>query len=146
MKEEKETVITKENMVPNEPNAAILIDALQNIGYDNISAITDIVDNSIDAGATKIQIKLEKDKENLKIMIIDNGKGMTKEILNQALKLGSDTLHDGISDLGKFGMGLSTAGLALANKTTVFTRNADENIVYKSMTDVNIIKKRKCIC
>ena len=141
MKEEKETVITKENMVPNEPNAAILIDALQNIGYDNISAITDIVDNSIDAGASKIEIKLEKDKENLKIMIIDNGKGMTKEILNQALKLGSDTLHDGISDLGKFGMGLSTAGLALANKTTVFTRNADENIVYKSMTDVNIIKK-----
>lgn len=141
MKEERKEVITEENMVPNEPNAAILIDALQNIGYDNISAITDIVDNSIDAGATKIQIKLEKEKEDLKIMIIDNGKGMTKEILNQALKLGSDTLHDGISDLGKFGMGLSTAGLALANKTTVFTRNVDENIVYKSMTDVNIIKR-----
>ena len=38
-------------------------------------------------------------------------------------------------------MGLSTAGLALANKTTVFTRNVDENIIYKSMTDVNVIKK-----
>ena len=141
MKEEKNELITKENIVPNEPNAAILIDALQNIGYDNISAITDIVDNSIDAGATKIQIQLEKEKDGLKIMIIDNGKGMTKEILNQALKLGSDTLHDGISDLGKFGMGLSTAGLALVNRTTVFTRNADENIIYKSMTDVNVIKK-----
>ena len=141
MKKEKKEVITKENMVPNEPNAAILIDALQNIGYDNISAITDIVDNSIDAGATKIHIQLEKEKDGFKIMIIDNGKGMTKEVLDQALKLGSDTLHDGLSDLGKFGMGLSTAGLALANKTTVFTRNADENVVYKSMTDVNIIKK-----
>lgn len=141
MKEEKKVVSTKENMVPNEPNAAILIDALQNIGYDNISAITDIVDNSIDAGATKIQIQLENENEGLKIMIIDNGKGMTKETLDQALKLGSDTLHDGISDLGKFGMGLSTAGLALANKTTVFTRSIDENIIYKSMTDVNVIKK-----
>ena len=141
MNEKRNVAVTKENMVPNEPNAAILIDALQNIGYDNISAITDIVDNSIDAGATKIQIELEKNKDGLKIMIIDNGKGMTKEILDQALKLGSDTLHDGLSDLGKFGMGLSTAGLALANKTTVFTRNADENIIYKSMTDVNIIKK-----
>ena len=68
-----------EVMVPNEPNAAILIDALQNIGYDNISAITDIVDNSIDAGATKIQIQLTKEKDGLKIMFIDNGKGMTKE-------------------------------------------------------------------
>lgn len=143
MKEERKVEITKENMVPNEPNAGILIDALQNIGYDNISAIADIVDNSIDAGATKIQIQIDKgkEKEDLKITIIDNGKGMTKEILDQALRLGSDTLHDGISDLGKFGMGLSTAGLALANKTTVLTKNADEKIVYKSMTDVNAIKK-----
>lgn len=142
MKEEKISVITKENMVPNEPNAAILIDALQNIGYDNISAITDIVDNSIDAGATKVQIQIEKENGGLKIMIIDNGKGMTKEILDQALKLGSDTIHSGFSDLGKFGMGLSTAGLALANKTTVLTRSTDENIIYKSMTDVNIIKEK----
>ena len=140
MKEQNLT-ITKENMVSNEPNAAILIDALQNIGYDNISAITDIVDNSIDAGATKIQIQLEKGNSGFKIMIIDNGKGMTKQTLDQALKLGSDTLHGGISDLGKFGMGLSTAGLALANRTTVFTRNTDENIIYKSMTDVNMIKQ-----
>lgn len=141
MNKEKNKLFTNENMVSNEPNAAILIDALQNIGYDNISAITDIVDNSIDAGATKIHIQLEKEKTGFKIMIIDNGKGMTKEILDQALKLGSDTFHDGISDLGKFGMGLSTAGLALANKTTVFTRSTEENIIYKSMTDVNVIKE-----
>ena len=140
MNEERKEEFTKENMVPNEPHAAILIDALQNIGYDNISAITDIVDNSIDAGSTKIHIQLEKENESLKITIIDNGKGMTKDVLDEALKLGSDTLHDGLSDLGKFGMGLSTAGLALANKTTVFTKNADEDIVYKSMTDVNTIK------
>ncbi len=141
MNEKRKEEFTKENMVSNEPNAAILIDALQNIGYDNISAITDIVDNSIDAGATKIHIQLEKEKESLKIMIVDNGKGMTKDVLDQALRLGSDTLHDGLSDLGKFGMGLSTAGLALANRTTVFTKSTEENIIYKSMTDVNIIKR-----
>ncbi len=82
MNEERKEVFTKEKMVPNEANAAILIDALQNIGYDNISAITDIIDNSIDADATKIHIQLEKEKESLKIMIIDNGKGMTKDVLN----------------------------------------------------------------
>lgn len=141
MNEENKEMYTNENMVSNEPNAAILIDALQNIGYDNISAITDIVDNSIDAGATKIQILIDKDNSNFRITVVDNGKGMTREVLDQALKLGSDTLHDGISDLGKFGMGLSTAGLALANRTIVFTRSTDENIIYKSMTDVNIIKE-----
>ena len=69
MKEEK-VAITKENMVPNEPNAAILIDALQNIGYDNISAITDIVDNSIDAGATKIQIQPPTLTSTLKLLLL----------------------------------------------------------------------------
>ncbi len=50
-------------------------------------------------------------------------------------------MHDALSDLEKFGMGLSTAGFALANRTTVFTRSTDENIVYKSMTDINTIKR-----
>lgn len=43
MKKESETLYTNEDIVENKPNAAILIDALQNIGYDNISAIADIV-------------------------------------------------------------------------------------------------------
>ena len=142
MNNEKGAMYTNENMVPNEPNAAILIEALQNIGYNNVTAIADIIDNSIDAGATKIQILIEQDKDNFRITIADNGKGMTREILDQALKLGSDTAHEGISGLGKYGMGLSTAGLALANKTTVLTRSAEENIIYKSITDVNVIKKQ----
>lgn len=142
MKKESETLYTNEDIVENKPNAAILIDALQNIGYDNISAIADIVDNSIDAGATKIQILIDKEEKNFRITIVDNGKGMTKEVLDQALKLGSDTMHDGLSDLGKFGMGLSTAGLALANKTIVITRSTEEHVIYKSMTDVNMIKEK----
>ena len=146
MEKKENSMFTNEELVDNEPNAAILIDALQNIGYDNISAIADIVDNSIDAEATKIQIKLEKGKEFLRIMIVDNGVGMTYETLDQALKLGSETFHDGLSDLGKYGMGLSTAGLALARKTIVYTRNSDENVVYTSMTDVDIIKEQNRFC
>ena len=50
----RENIIMKgENLVPNEPNARILISALQHIGYDDISAITDIIDNSIEFYAVK---------------------------------------------------------------------------------------------
>lgn len=140
----KENIIMKgENLVPNEPNARILISALQHIGYDDISAIVDIIDNSIDANATKIKIFIDKDEnKKIRITIADNGQGMDKETLDEALKLGSNTIHEDIADLGKFGMGLSTAGLALANQTIVLTKNAESQEILKSKTDVNIIKEK----
>uniref|UniRef100_A0A7V1EIC0 histidine kinase n=1 Tax=candidate division WOR-3 bacterium TaxID=2052148 RepID=A0A7V1EIC0_UNCW3 len=49
--------------------------------------ILDIVENSIDAGATKIEIMIDEDIEHnqLKIKIKDNGKGMDKETLKKVL-------------------------------------------------------------
>ena len=140
----KENSIMKgEKLVANEPNARILISALQHIGYDDISAIADIIDNSIDANATEIKIFIDKDENNkIKITIVDNGQGMDRATLDEALKLGSNTIHEDIADLGKFGMGLSTAGLALANKTIVLTKNAESSKILKSKTDVNIIKEK----
>lgn len=144
---ESKKSITKEKMknelVPNKPNAKILVSALQYIGYDEVSAISDIIDNSIDADATEIRVFIDKDEnKKIRITISDNGMGMDYNTLDEALKLGSNTSHDDISDLGKFGMGLSTAGLALANRTVVFTKNVTEENIYKSVTDVDVIKEQ----
>ena len=80
-KQKEENIITEEGkLVQNEPNARILISALQHIGYDDVSAIADIIDNSIDANATKIKIYIEKDKNGkIEIKIIDKGNGRNKE-------------------------------------------------------------------
>lgn len=140
----KENIIMKgENFVPNEPNARILISALQHIGYDDISAIADIVDNSIDANATEIKLYIDKDEnQKIRITVVDNGQGMDRKTLDEALKLGSDTAHDDIGDLGKYGMGLSTAGLALANRTIVLTKNTESSEILKSETDVKTMKEK----
>lgn len=126
---------------PNNPNAKILIYAMQHLGYDNYVALCDIIDNSIDANATKIKVFITNKNDNFQIIILDNGCGMSKDTLDEALKFGSDSSHDEISDLGKYGMGLSTAGLSLADKTTVLTLNEESGVIYKSATDVEIIKK-----
>ncbi len=126
---------------PNNPNADILIYAMQHLGYDNYVALCDIIDNSIDAGATSVKIYISSSNKLFQIIIVDNGCGMTKEILDEALKLGSNTKHNDLSDLGKFGMGLSTAGLSLADVTTVLTKTADSDVVHKSVTNVDVIKK-----
>lgn len=120
----------------NEPNAGILIYALQHLGYKNDVALCDIIDNSIDAGATVIQLEITSDK----ILIIDNGCGMDEETLNEALRLGSDVVRDDASCLGKFGMGLSTASMSIANKTTVLTKTSKSDEVLRTCVNINAIK------
>lgn len=125
----------------NDPNAKILIYAMQHLGYDNYVALCDIIDNSIDANASEIKIYVSSKNNNFQIIVQDNGCGMDLKTLDEALKFGSDCPHDEMSDLGKYGMGLSTAGLALADKTTVLTKSEDSDVVLKSATDVKVIKQ-----
>ncbi|MGN1297169.1 MAG: ATP-binding protein [Clostridia bacterium] len=122
----------------NEPNAGILIYALQHLGYENDVAICDIIDNSIDAEATKVKLILEKDR----IIIADNGSGMNYRILDQALKFGSEVVREDNTCLGKFGMGLSTASISIGNRTTVITKQKKFNIFLKSSVDVNVVKAK----
>jgi hypothetical protein len=127
---------------PNDPNAARLIESLRHLGYGNYEAIADIVDNSIDAEAQKISIKIQQKSGQPLIVITDDGDGMTEAVLDQAMRLGSLTSRDLNSDLGKFGMGLVTASLSLARKCHVITRTADGT--FSSAWDVDeIISQNK---
>ncbi|HOK52610.1 MAG: ATP-binding protein [Bacteroidales bacterium] len=49
--------------------------------------ILDIVQNAIEAGATRISIEIEKNDTNrhLRVMITDNGRGMSEEMITRAL-------------------------------------------------------------
>ena len=49
----------KKQMLP--PNPARLIEGLRDTGYDFNTALADIMDNSVDAGATKIDIRIDMD-------------------------------------------------------------------------------------
>ncbi len=46
--------------------------------------ITDLVHNSIEAGATETTLKVEETKTNLNVAIADNGKGMNTDTLEKA--------------------------------------------------------------
>lgn len=133
--------VNEKHISDNSPNASILIYALQHLGYDNYVALCDIIDNSIDAEAKNININIAVGESGFKITIADDGYGMNREVLDQSLRLGSDVDTHDIDNLGKFGMGLSTASLSLCNKTTVLTKKTDSNVILKSVTDVNEIKK-----
>lgn len=63
-------------------------------------AIFELVKNSIDAGADNIDIVYEKNKDNSKLYIIDNGKGMSiDDIENKWLFLAYSAKQDGTEDV-----------------------------------------------
>ena len=106
---------------PNDPNAGRLIESLRHLGYGNYEAVADLVDNAIDAEARHISLRVHQKNNQPQISIADDGVAMTRDTLDQAMRLGSLTSRDLNSDLGKFGMGLVTASLSIAKKCHVIT-------------------------
>lgn len=90
--------------VLNTPNASKLISSLRSTGYNDSTAIEDIIDNSIDAGAEIIRIFWDSPENERRIIITDNGDGMDFDTLDQALKLGSISDKNPELHLGKYGM------------------------------------------
>ncbi len=105
------------------PNIGKTFDSLKNSGYDLNSAIADIIDNSIDAKATEIEVNFSFEEKS--IWVIDNGCGMNKDRMLEALKLGSDSEYCA-NTLGKFGFGLKSASLSQTNKIYLYSKIKNE--------------------
>lgn len=104
------------------PSAARLVESLRDTGYSEKAAFADIVDNSIAANATKIAIELQYLMGEFRVVITDNGDGMTESELKNAMRYGSEKRPNPKS-LGKFGMGLKTASTAFCRRLVVLSRN-----------------------
>ena len=104
------------------PSAARLLESMRDIGYSFESALADIVDNSISAGATQIHIAndLDVDQEPF-LAILDNGRGMTGDELTAAMRHGSRSPREvrEVGDLGRFGLGMKTASFSQCRRLTV---------------------------
>lgn len=115
------------------PSASRLTLSLRDIGYDFETALADLVDNCIAAGATQVDVSVKFDGASSQVMIADNGCGMTGRQLEEALRFGSRRDY-GDQDLGKFGLGLKTASLSQARRLTVLSRSAGERRAIRGLT------------
>lgn len=125
-------------------SASRLFDALAKIGYTPESAIQDIVDNSISANASTVQVNFLIEKETseqgrskpqiVHISIFDNGKGMNKAGLENALALGSSANEYTPTTLSKFGLGLKSASSSLGRKLSIISKAQDDD-VYLAIVD-----------
>lgn len=121
------------------PSAARLTESLRDIGYDFPAAVADIVDNSVMAGATHVDVLVEFAGEESYVVISDDGEGMTGNGLVEALRYGSRRAY-GRSDLGRYGLGLKTASLSQCRSVTVVTcRRSSLGKVNVRMLDLDLI-------
>ena len=104
------------------PNFAKAVEALRSIGYSFEQAVADIVDNSIDAQSTSVLIRfIVGDQGQLRLAIVDDGRGMDVATMVEAMRIGSET-NQNSKGLGKYGLGLKLATLSHAKSLTVVSR------------------------
>jgi hypothetical protein len=116
------------------PSARRLTDSLRDIGYDFVGALADIVDNSISAGARQVDVLVEFDGAASRVIIADDGYGMTERELSEALRFGSRREYES-GDLGRYGLGLKTASISQCRRVTVVTRRSE---VYKRIAALSL--------
>ena len=125
-----------------EPNPEHLIKSIAEQGYTLETAVADLIDNSISAAATKIEIVVNWDSEPFELFIADNGNGMNLAHLIECMKIPSSSPEGKRkkSDLGRFGLGLKTASFSQTRLFSVLSREGEEGD-FKSVTwDVEHLK------
>ncbi len=113
-----EVRVAGSKIVPPDPG---IMEAI-GLNYALEAAVADLVDNSIDAGATDVLVRfIRRGPRISSLCVADNGCGMDKTELEHAMTLGRRRDYDP-DDLGHFGLGLKAASLGRAQSLTVVTR------------------------
>lgn len=131
------------NFKENKPAADVLMSSMRSMGYTFEAAIADIIDNSISAHATRVEVKFPVEPTDIFIAVCDNGAGMTKNELFDAMKYGSALKRGGRSeyDLGRFGLGLKAASLSQCRKLTVASKKNGRLSAY--IWDLDVVEKEQ---
>lgn len=101
-----------------------LLTGLRAIGYSFSTAVADIIDNSISAGADTVNVYFDPIAAVPFFCILDDGCGMNFAELNNAMMPGSDRSDKEDSDLelGRFGLGLKSASLSQCREFVVASK------------------------
>lgn len=115
------------------PDPECLIQSLRSIGYTLETALADLIDNSIAANASEISIRFSWNNGSPWVAIADNGSGMNREMLINAMRFGSRSPKEAraSNDLGRFGLGLKTASISQCRKLSVLSWQKDNAAAFE---------------
>ncbi|EPD68631.1 hypothetical protein HMPREF1219_01815 [Corynebacterium pyruviciproducens ATCC BAA-1742] len=95
--------------------------------HDLVTGLDELIDNAIDAGATKVVLHFHVDGFRLvQIGIHDDGVGMSKEQMQDILRLGGHQSRNE-QNIGRYGMGMKEGSFSNANVMTIVSRQRGQH-------------------
>jgi Histidine kinase-, DNA gyrase B-, and HSP90-like ATPase len=124
------------------PFAPAMLDSMRAIGYSFDAALADIIDNSIGASASHVDVQFRTSPTPY-VAIIDDGEGMTADGLLEAMRHGGTApgRPRADRDLGRFSLGLKTASLSQCRRLTVITRRDGETCAARWDLDLVVARE-----
>jgi hypothetical protein len=102
---------------------------MRDIGYKNPAwAISELVDNSLQAAAKSVSIRFGYNADNKtkakpdQIAICDDGNGMIPEMISYAVRWGGTDREGDRTGFGRYGYGLPSSSVSLAKRYTVYAK------------------------
>lgn len=133
-------------------NISQVYESLRYNDYSVENGLGEIVDNSVEAGANEIRVYFTKRGKKIgkreieeidKIIIVDNGSGMSPEVLSKCLVLGCSMRErkNGKLGIGKFGVGMTLGSISLARHVEVYSRDVANGEFYFTYIDLDEINQ-----
>lgn len=112
--------------------AGMALISLRDSNFDSNSAIGEVIDNSIQAGANSINIELKEGQHGRLDMLIfhDNGYGMNKATLENCLSLGFSSRYNDRTAIGRFGVGMTLGAIHECLKVEVYSKTSSTDWYY----------------
>ena len=133
----------------------LAVRAMRDSGYRNTAyALAELIDNSVQAGARNVDVICvqgpvmvdQRERRRMTaIEVIDNGHGMTPDVLRLALQFGNGTHLNDRKGIGRFGMGLPNSSISQCRRVELWSwQNGPDNALY-TFLDVDDIESRSLI-
>lgn len=128
-------------------NSRKALESQRQSGYRTTAAAArEIVDNAIEAGATKVHVIFDKPAHRANyqrkdavtaVAFIDNGSGMIPKMARFALSWGGGSHFDDPDFIGKFGFGLPNASINQSTRVEVYTRTSGSEPFVMAWLDIS---------
>ncbi len=134
------------------------LSGLRDSGIRNTaSAVSEIIDNSVDANAKNISVLiLEKNQKSGKrfldkideICILDDGNGMTDDILSKCLAVGGRDEGDDNSEnhTGRFGYGLPNSSMSQCKRVEVYSWQKKGEVYFTYLDFDEVLENKEQYC
>lgn len=117
--------------------------SMRESSFDTYSAYGEAIDNSIQAGASNIDVIFKTSMDGRKKVInevafIDDGSGMTKDVLHQCMQLGYSSRYGDRSGIGRFGVGMTLGAIHECRRIEVYSKvdGGEWNFTYVDIDEI----------